>query len=317
MNHTFHILQAWYPAKDDTDWVLALISSTQGSSYRKAGAMMLIGGQGQALGIVSGGCLEGDLKVKALRVMQTGEPLTATYDLDASDEPGWQPAIGCGGRIDITLFPVSRDNDYLKLDQALEYFNSKTNAFWTIDPQLSVQFVGEREQVDGKALFIPLVAPIHLLILGGGIDAIPVAETAARLGWQVTVNDARTAYGRQEFFPSVCVRDYHLADFPLAELLEHDAVVVMHHNLEMDAAGLSLLRHSQTKYIGLLGPEHRKQKVMAMAEVTSEILPCPVAGPIGLDLGGDLPESIALSMLAEIQAVYHGKTAQSHSGLFV
>ena len=86
-NHVNHLLAQWLPLKDKHKWVLGFIFKTEGSCYRKAGAMMLFSDAGHLLGILSGGCLESDIVKKAQRVMTDGVSRTAVYDdEDEEDE---------------------------------------------------------------------------------------------------------------------------------------------------------------------------------------------------------------------------------------
>ena len=89
-----------------------------------------------------------------------------------------------------------------------------------------------------------------------------------------------------------------------------DAAIIMSHNIDLDALGLKLLQKTGVKYIALLGPGHRYQKVLDRAGLAQHELSCPVSGPAGLDIGGQLPESIALSILAECHMVLHRQMAQ-------
>ena len=85
----------------------------------------------------------------------------------------------------------------------------------------------------------------------------------------------------------------------------------MTHNLDMDAAALQSLQHSSARYIGLLGPVHRKQKVFKKANLDQ--VSAPVFGPMGLDIGGDLPESIALATLAECHQVLNARALNTNA----
>ncbi len=305
MNHVYQILQQWHPQRDATDWVLALVVATKGSSYRKTGAMMLIGGQGQTLGLVSGGCLEGDLKQKARKVMLSRQAEHVVYDLAAGDEPGWQPAIGCGGRVELMLFPLSVSNHYLLLDQALQRLEKKETVLWSLAPEeaSSVSLQTGANNFDKNRVYMTLKPQIDLLICGGGIDAQPIAEMALLLGWKVQVNDPRIQYANPEKFIGVKISKFQPALLAAENLKNIDAAIIMHHNLNLDAETMNRLTQSQCQYIGLLGPAHRKEKVFELAGILPSDLPCDVSGPMGLDIGGDLPESIALSVLAEIHSI--------------
>ena len=138
----------------------------------------------------------------------------------------------------------------------------------------------------------------------------PLSSIASELGWKVTVVDKRPTNSREANFPRanavLAKRAPELGDSLLQTI---DAAVIANHNMNMDAEALAALQHSSALYIGLLGPDKRKQNVLALAKLSENNLRKPVAGPMGLALGGDLPESIALSVLAECHAVVFGSNA--------
>jgi xanthine dehydrogenase accessory factor len=140
---------------------------------------------------------------------------------------------------------------------------------------------------------------------------------AKTLGWTVTLWDSRPANGRREYFMSA---DQILRQ-PLNQLMEHrtaahwNAAVVMSHNLQIDADAIKAFQGSAIEYLALLGPASRKQQVLALAQLDEQELCIPLAGPAGLNLGAELPEGIALSILAECHAVLQGATGQSLSSV--
>ena len=156
-----------------------------------------------------------------------------------------------------------------------------------------------------------------MLVVGGGVDARPVVNLAVSLGWQVSLCDPRPANARRDNFMSAtsilrCAPD----KLPDHELFgSFDAAIVMTHNMQMDADALASLQKSSVKYLALLGPASRKQQVMAMAELDQQSISTPIAGPAGLCLGGEIPEEIALSILAECLAVLNQTDASSLSKL--
>jgi len=174
-----------------------------------------------------------------------------------------------------------------------------------------------------KWLVSPIVPEPHLLVIGGGIDARPLVNMAQQLGWQVSLWDPRPANARKEFFANVNHIIKGEAEVLTTFALEKDvnAAILMSHNIVIDAQALKALSTSKLQYLALLGPENRRQQVVAQAKIQSQIageceeksLPFKFAGPSGLDIGGTLPESIALSILSECHASLYGKKAQSMS----
>ena len=169
--------------------------------------------------------------------------------------------------------------------------------------------------------FTKISAPTNLWIFGGGSDAIPLVTMAAQMGWRVTVVDHRSSYARSSSFKHAAdIFRVHPDDFSQsAQFKQLDAAVLMTHNLNLDAAWLRLLHENKIeKYIGLLGPMERRHNVESLAEITDITwLTRHVNGPVGLDIGGELPESIALSILAQCHSVLHHRNGLALSGKFI
>ncbi len=317
-NQLSELLNHWLNAKDDTDWVLGTVYKTEKSSYRKAGAIMLINGYGQQFGLLSGGCLEADIIRNARKVMVTGKPTTLVYDGSDEDDLSYRLGVGCGGKVYIMLQQVSAQND-LGLTAMAEALNNRARGLY-------YQKIGENEAffeqhthlyqniswIENGWLVTPVQPEPHLLIVGGGMDARPVVSIAKELGWYVSVNDSRAANARKEDF----IKSDMLLREPASDLKPYirnrkvDVVILMSHNIDMDAAGLKAAQHTDVKHIALLGPHHRFEQVLERAGLQEQDLTCPVSGPAGLDIGAQLPESIALSILAEChQKLHAGKMA--------
>jgi xanthine/CO dehydrogenase XdhC/CoxF family maturation factor len=165
----------------------------------------------------------------------------------------------------------------------------------------------------GVTLFTTIVAPAaRILLLGGGPDARPVAELCAFLGWRVTVADHRASYLLPERFPDLTRLVETRAD-ELAtrlSLADYAAAVVMSHHLQSDLHYLRALSRSAIPYVGLLGPAGRREKLLGdLGEEAAALLP-RLRAPVGLDIGGRAPESIALSIVGEVHAVLAGRAGR-------
>lgn len=321
------LVQFWYPQRDSCRWVLASLFDTQGSAYRKSGAQLFINDLGQWFGLISGGCLEAEIVRLAQRVFADGRPREHIFDSLSDDEPGL--STGCGGVLRVRLQAITAENAYLDLPavyaavQAREpgvYWQAVSGdaglAYWQNQAKLDHQArLSCRDGVEWLATSLDL-SP-SLLVLGGGVDARPLAALAHTLGWQVSVCDMRVSTARRaDFAAAVRLLHLHPDDLPPDLLAQQDAVIIMHHSLTLDAAALRRLHgQSNLRYLGLLGPPQRRTRVLALAGLTTLASRLPLASPAGLQLGGDLPESVALSILAEIHAVLHGASANSYSGL--
>lgn len=162
--------------------------------------------------------------------------------------------------------------------------------------------------------------PQRLVILGAGDDARPLVNMAQLLGWRVAVADGRGWLAQPARFPQaeqVLALSADAANFDDLHLTAHDAVALLTHSFEQDKNLLRKLLPLKLRYLGLLGARHRSQ--LLLSEVAQQLGWTPeeclgrVHAPIGLNLGGDNPESVALSIVAEIQAVLHQKAAASRA----
>ena len=317
--HFYHALTAWFPHRDDHNWLLATVIDTKGSAYRRPGAMVLFNDAGGQFGIVSGGCLESDLLHQARKCWLRQSSATVTYDMREEGDIAWRLGIGCGGEITLLLQPVSASNQYLHLDSVLEELraNRKVNVGLNTDTSVAQTSVNADEARIGWHYFT-LTPPARLLILGGGTDAQPVAEIAHTLGWHVTVNDPRARHARHQDFPSAfCSGEpYHRVE-ATPWFTQAQVIVVMHHHVELDAKALGRIASTppeQLNYLALLGPSHRAQRVLTRANLAEGSFSVPLQSPAGLALGGELPESIALSILAHAHSVLHNADAQPLRG---
>jgi xanthine/CO dehydrogenase XdhC/CoxF family maturation factor len=168
--------------------------------------------------------------------------------------------------------------------------------------------------------------PAPLVIFGAGYDAAPLARLAKEVGFHVTVADMRPAYARPDRFPSAdAVLVLRPEDISRLALNEQTAAVIMSHNYLTDRGFLKALLPLPLRYLGLMGPKERARKMLQELRqeglAGGEIKPRQIHNPVGLDIGAENPEQIALAILAEIQAVFSGhaggllcdKTSSIHS----
>ena len=331
--HLQHMLSQWYPARDQCRWVLGTVIDVKGSNYRKAGAMILVNELGQYYGLISGGCLEKNLLNEVKKVLVYDRPLQVVYDSSEQGDMPWAMALGCGGKVTILLQPVNAANQYHQLDLLYVALQERKPVSYAVHLGDSIDIASNllldlqdveslsadlgqtdiHQNAQGEPLLVIAVkSQVHLLIFGGGLDAIPLVNIATILGWKLTLVDARSGYALADNFPNAQVLRLAAGAADLRELLyQIDAAIVMTHNIDMDAAAISALQNSSARYIGLLGPVHRKQKVFNKAKVDQ--LSAPVFGPMGFNIGGDLPESIALAALAECHQVLNASTSMANA----
>lgn len=171
---------------------------------------------------------------------------------------------------------------------------------------------------EGYTAFVECVKPlISLVILGAGNDAIPLTNIAAVLGWNITVADGRPNYATAERFPSanqiiVAKPDQVLNNL---EINEWTAFVLMTHNYNYEIAFLKELLPLQTSYTGILGPRKKLERMLDELETSGTLISQrnldAIHGPVGLDIGSETSEEIALSVIAEIKAVFSSRNGKS------
>jgi len=176
-------------------------------------------------------------------------------------------------------------------------------------------------ELSGGTVFIqPLLPPIHLVIFGGWLDVVPLIHIAKELGFCVTVVDARQGASSPALFREA---DSVLRCSPAEAVtrLKFDhrtAVVLMAHHFERDQEALGALARTNPFYIGMLGPKRRQEKILAALDARNVVFADGFAGklcgPAGLDLGATSPETIALAILAEIQAKHTGRSGGMLNG---
>ncbi|MDH3350979.1 MAG: XdhC family protein [Gammaproteobacteria bacterium] len=273
--------------------VLVTVYETQGSTYSKAGAQMLVDQDGVFRGMLSGGCLEGDLSIRAQQVLQTATPQTVTYDLGVDDEL-WGMGVGCDGLMRMYLQPLCPEDGYAPFTQIADILRGHTAA------DVSIPLAAESPDT----LTVRVEPPPQVLVLGAGLDAEPVVRFAAELGWRCTVFDHRQAYIDNGDFSQAeatcCAPADELAD--RLELARFRMAIVMSHHLASDRAYLRQLSETDMAYIGLLGPRNRRDRLLVEIGSAAVTLENRLYGPAGLDIGARGPAPIALSIIAQMQA---------------
>lgn len=333
---------------------LATVVRVEGSSYRRTGARMLITDSGEWIGGISGGCLEGDALKKAKLAMAQNKATMVTYDTTDDDPYQIGVGLGCNGIIDVLLVPLNSQNIYnqvLILKNCIE--SRKPNIIITVTDikgNINTIYLGEAfryksnnefplnlisehlindvknclisEKSESKiypynegeiTLFLEVIIPsIHLIVYGGNYDIYPMVKLAKEVGWKVSVvcNPLKVHKSLFEMADAVI-------DKGKGEEIPIDAYTVsllMAHDYETDFKNMRNLLKTNIKYIGMLGPKKRTDKMfLKLSEegnTISEIDLARIATPVGLDIGAANPEEIAISIIAEIKTFFTARTGQ-------
>lgn len=323
---------------------LAVLLHTVGSTYQRPGALVLIAASGEYAGLLSGGCLEGDLAGHAREVISSGTARRVTYDLRDPNDLLWGLGAGCEGAMHVLLLRVGPQERWQPLEQLADALAAHTPTAVGIvaeshdaDVPLGMLAVSDAdatkwlsaqgrtalerashstqpswfEQSDRYRLFLlPLALPPRLLVLGAGPDALPVVRFATELHWKVTLIDHRPALALPDRFPSaervIVARAPRLAE--VLDLTGFQAALVMTHQLDADREYLRALAATPPPYVGLLGPAARAERLLGELGADASSLRERLHAPVGLNLGGRSPEAIAVSIVAEILAFLNGRT---------
>ncbi len=340
-------------------FALATVVKIGGSTYRRPGARMLVTAEGEAVGTISGGCLEGEVTQHGLDVLEKGEgPRVVTFEETEDEVLGY--GTGCGGTVHVMIEDAERAgaSNALTLVQAC-LDERKTGVLatvieasgdlqahlgrrlllledgtWRGDDALDDAFrqaiieeavltlEDEKTQIrhhnakgeTAEVLYELVQPPVRLVVFGGGHDVVPVVHFGAALGWHVTVVGSKPEAELQQRFPDADAHVFLMHPEQALDYVRVDdrtAVVVMNHHYGRDRAVLGEVLPLPVPYVGVLGPRSRTDRLLSDLKEggvqlnRDEIF--HLHAPVGLDIGTETPEEIALSIVAEIQAVLHDR----------
>lgn len=332
---------------------LASVVGVRGSAYRREGTRMLVLDDASQVCMLSGGCLEAEVVEVALEVIRTGVPQLTHYDL--SEDATWGLGIGCGGSVDVRVErldpndPVTaawlgvlergeaavlavplegREKLLVRPDGSVlgQLPDAALHDFAAAQAHERLHLREPRavtvQAPDGQAVFLDVsTPPPPLVIYGAGHDAIPLAAQAHALGYDVHVIDPRGAYLTADRFPGAALHPHvpeELSEFIMPARAQ---AIIMNHHLERDRQCLAHALKSGADYVGVLGPRSRAEELLsALTDEGHLFTPAELSrlrSPIGLRIGAEAPEEVALSILAELMAWrrgYDGGFLNGHAG---
>ncbi len=343
---------ATWRARGDT-LALATVVQTSGSAPRPVGARMLINARGEFAGSVSGGCVEGAVIETAQRVLRTRQPQLLTFGisnetawevglacggtiqvwLEVAHPPpspfDWLEAMVRALQTDtlcalLTIVRGAHTGTKMLVYPDGRIEGERTNdilqrAAREAETALQSHQSAYRRYADAD-VFIDVLAPRPKLIILGAVHiAIPLVALAHLLDFHVTIVDGRESFANRARFPAadeiiIAWPDEALARLPMDS---STCIAILTHDPKFDLPALATLARAEPppRYIGLLGSRHTIQQHFAVlrAQGVAEAFLARVHAPIGLDLGAQSPEEIALAILAEMVAVRHARQGGSLS----
>lgn len=299
--------------RDGTRAALATVIQTWGSAPRPVGSQLAISGQGDIMGSVSGGCVEGAVVVEALEALDAGAPRLLEYGV--SDDEAFAVGLACGGTIRILVEPVgdALPEDMLaalvaKTDAraAVAYeVNTETWARRLVTPDEAhgARFISDKSGFEGDTFVAIHNPPLRMAVIGAVHIAQPLVAMARLSGFDPVLIDPREAFASDTRFPGeVLIHDWPDEALQAFAPDHRCAVVTLSHDPKIDDPALTVALRSQAFYIGALGSTRTHAKRvdrLTQAGFAPEDI-ARIQAPVGLDIGGKSPAEIAVSIMAQI-----------------
>ena len=314
---------------------MATVIRVDGSAPRGEGAKMLIARSGRIAGSVSGGCVESAVADAAQNVLASGQPTMARYGINKNMM--WDVGLSCGGAIDVYIESLEHGRSPAFDDGAVlftvlggsERPGERLCAWrgpderWTLDGSLgdrvadagllvaaedaSRSGASRVHSIAGREVFVdPQVPESRLIIVGAVHIAVALCAFASRAGFAVTVVDPRSQLNNAERFPEASQRIVAWPEDALPELRvdDHCYVAVLTHDEKFDDPTLDFVLRRSPRYVGAIGSKKtqalRRQRLVD-AGIARDAIDA-LHAPIGLDIGAESPEEIAIAILAEMIA---------------
>lgn len=314
MNEWLPEIDVWREAGDRI--AIATVVRANGSAPRPVGARLAVNEHGAMAGSVSGGCVENDVIVRALDVIESGNAELVHYGI--SDELAMSVGLACGGVIDVWIEPLAADAEMNEAFTRQREGESVALVTW-LDGSGKHLVVAKPSwgtsgivDWDGDQVYVELFpVPRKLVIFGAVHVAQPLSRYAQDVGYDVVMVDRREALATEERFPNI---DNVLMQWPddayaALDIHESDAIVVLSHDEKFDDPAIIGALKTEAFYIGMIGSRRmnaiRLERLRGKGVTDEEIE--RLHSPIGLNIGGSSPEEMAISIIAEIIAVRNGR----------
>ncbi len=292
---------------------LATVVETWGSAPRRVGAQLVIAGDGEMQGSVSGGCVEGAVVLEAQDALDKGQMRMLEYGV--SDDDAFAVGLACGGTIRVLVEPIGAAMPEDMLAKLVAARANREPIAYSVDTDTGVRqismdgfparFASDRSgfEEDEKTFVAIHNPPLRLAVVGAVHIAQALLPMARIAGFDPVLIDPRGAFGSEARFPGETI----LSDWPDEALAEYGldtrtALVLLTHDPKLDDPAIGLALKSKAFYIGALGSTRTHAKRVARLQEAgfSDADIGRIHGPIGLDIGAASPQEIAVSILAEM-----------------
>lgn len=297
---------------------LATVIETWGSAPRPVGSQLVISGEGDMEGSVSGGCVEGAVVIEAIDCLEGG---TATVlEFGVADEQAFAVGLACGGRIRVLVEPVGRVIPVEMLEALVDARAGREQVAYVVNPdsgarrlvtgqgdaleaEIAERFRTDKSGFEGDWFIGIHNPPLRMAIVGAVHIAQALVPMARLAGYDPVVIDPRPAFGAEARFPGETL----LEDWPDEALAAYGldprtAVVTLTHDPKLDDPAIRAALASDCFYLGCLGSTrtHAKRVERLTEAGFSADQIARIHGPVGLDIGAQGPAEIAISIMAEI-----------------
>ncbi|MCV6594562.1 MAG: XdhC family protein [Silicimonas sp.] len=297
---------------------LASVVKTWGSAPRPVGAQLVIDGEMNFEGSVSGGCVESAVLFEATEAMEDGTCRILSFGV--SDESAFEVGLACGGEIEVMVEPLDRGQGPAldELRQLVAARAARQPVIWEVDTEswqrrllprdpadaaLEPLFRNDKSARDGALFRAVHNPPLRLVIVGAVHIAQPLVQMARMAGYDVALVDPREGFASEARFPG----ETFLEGWPDEALAAHGldartALVTLSHDPKIDTPALQTALPSEAFYIGALGSTrtHAKRKAALAEAGVSEAGIARIDSPVGLDIGAATPVEIAISIMGEL-----------------
>ena len=293
---------------------VATVIRTWGSAPRPVGSQLAVSGEGDIIGSVSGGCVEGAVIIEALNTLKTGRNVILEYGV--SDEDAFAVGLACGGNIQILVEPVGFGLSENIVAELVCRCQRREPVAYSIDIKSGVNKVITLDINDGKknvgthtsgfygAEFLVIYEkPLRMAVIGGVHIAQPLVSIARMSGFAVVVIDPRSTFLNAIRFPNVEISNLWPDEALKAFKPDNrTAIITLSHDPKIDDLGLIEALNSNCFYIGCLGSKktHSKRLDRLSKIVNSDVCLSRLHGPIGLNIQSRTPTEIAISIMAEV-----------------